>query len=255
MSRYIKTAFATLFITVAVIALDTHCFAQSVDTMQKESAKRKTVVKSTARIHNRGLFSYGGRVSSNHPAFDINLIYEREQWGLLCYKALDLKDHTSSNNFALMALYKNFKIGSRLTFTPHVGFFLEQPHSVADEGSDATVIAVTTYKFNKHFSIDHTALLGNLLIETEHLDWVNRVRFQFTSGHIDITVTAWHNNHTFDTNDYASGALTIAYNRLKVSRKLNLNFSVTDIAMIQSSNNESVPRENNLVATMALQFV
>jgi hypothetical protein len=225
------------------------------DSSHHESKKKNVVVKSTARFHTKGLFSYGGRISADHPALDINLVYERRAYGLLIYKAMDVEDHTSSNNFSLLALYKNFKIGNRLTLTPHLGTFLEQSHKLAGHGSDVAFITTTAVKLNGHFTIDHTTLVGSLIIHPENIDWVNRIRLLFTTGHLEVTATAWHNNHVFDTADYASSAITVALSRLKLTRKLNLTLSVTDIAMLQSSHKEAVPKDNNIMASIALQYV
>jgi hypothetical protein len=226
------------------------------DTVMKEQpVKRKAQIRSTARLHSKGMFAYGGRVCSDDPAFDINFVYDRKTWGFFVFKAVDLVDQQSPNNFTLAVAYKNFKITKQLNFTPHVGAFLEQQHQFAGHGSDVALIGVTAFKFNPHFTLDHTMLFGNFVVESEMRDWVNRFRLLYTSRHLDITGIVWHNNHVFDDGDYASAAITLAYNRIKLSDSFNLNFAVTDIMMARSSNEESVPTCNKFVVMTALQFV
>jgi len=228
----------------------------TVTTMTTEKkVPRKFHIRSTARLHDKGMFAYGGRICTDNPAFDINFVYDRKAWGFLIFKAVDLVDQQSPNNFTLAVLYKNFKLTKQLSFTPHVGAFLEQQHKFAGHGSDVALIGVTAFKFNPHFTIDHTMLLGNFIVERELRDWVNRFRFLFTSKHLDITAFVWHNNHVFDSGDYGSAAITIGYNRIKVSENFNINFSVTDMVMARSSNEDSVPEGNKVMFTTAIQFV
>jgi hypothetical protein len=164
-------------------------------------------------------------------------------------------DNTTPNNFSLIVIYRTFKLTDKLTFTPYAGALLEQPHSFADHGSDATVVVTTSYKFNKSFTLEHTSLIGNLFVEPIHRDWVNRLRALYTYKHIDITGYLWHNNSVFDETTYASGALTVAVSRIKVSRQLNASVGVTDVVMVQSSNETVVPTNNKIMLSAAVSFV
>lgn len=224
------------------------------DSAQAKKVERSVHIKSTARLHTKGMFAYGGRICADNPAFDINFIYDRKKWGFLFYKAIDLTNHTSLNNFTLAVFYKNFNLNNRITFTPYVGTFLEQPHTFADHGSDIAAIAITSLKLNSNFSVDHTALFGNLIIEPELLDWVNRLRLVYSAKHLDITSTLWHNNRVFDKCDYTSVGLAIAYSRIPLSDHLNLSVGLTDLVMVQTSDEQSIPKSNKLMVTLAAQF-
>ena len=242
-----KIFFALLFLSLSLCGN-----AQTVDSTLKKSNFK---IKSTARLHSKGMFSYGGRICTDNPAFDINFVYERKSWSFFAFKAVDLIDQQSPNNFMLAVFYKNFRFTKQLTFTPHIGAFLEQQHEFAGHGSDVALIGITAFKFNSHFTVDHTMLFGNFIVEKEMRDWVNRFRLLYTSRHLDITTTFWHNNHVFDEGDYASGAITVAYNRIKLSESFNLNFSITDLMMARSSDEESIPKCNKVVFSVAVQFV
>src|SRR6187401_2218709 len=78
-------------------------FAKDSTDTTKKKVEHKSQIKATARLHTRGMFLYGGRISTDNPAFDINFTYNRPKWGFFYYKAIDLKDHTSDNNFSLLA--------------------------------------------------------------------------------------------------------------------------------------------------------
>jgi hypothetical protein len=251
-----KKLYHTITLSLLLLLIGEISFAQTAsDSLVKKSPAKKSVIKSTVRIHSKGMFNFGGRICTDNPAVDINFIYDRKQWGLLAFKAFDLVDHTSPNNFSLIVLYKNFKLGKRLTFTPNIGTILEQTHSFADHGSDAVIIAITAFKLSPHLTIDHTALFGNLLFEPDFQDWVNRIRLLYSQKHVDVTATLWHNNQVLDEAEYASCALTIAYSRIKLSNHLNASLSVTDLGMITSSDEESVPKGNKIMFTAAIQFV
>ena len=256
MKNQYKSNFRRALVIFVVLLNSLPLFSLNPNTLQDSTKKAANhVFKSTARLHSQGMFSYGGRIGSTHSAFDIQIVYERKAWGFSCFKAVDLVDHTSPNNFALAVFYKNFKLTNRFTITPHAGAFLEQPHSFAGHGSDAAFILISAFKVNPRFTIDHAALVGNLIIEPELTDWVNRIRFLYSIGHIDLTAAAWHNNRAFDRLDYTSCAFSLAINRLKLSDEFNIGFSVTDMALVQSSNTEALPRKNSVVLTLVLQFI
>jgi len=248
MKTYIRIIAVVLLANLSAVA------QLNVDSASANQKAEQVIVKSTARLHSKGLFAYGGRIASNHPSFDINVTIERKHWGVLLYKVLDLADHTSANNFSLLLVYRNFKLGERVTIAPYVGVFLEQPHSFAGHGSDAALVTISTFKATPHFTAEHTALLGNLIVVPEYRDWVNRFRLLYTNRHLEVIGTFWHNNHMFDEADYASCAFTIGYRQLKLSEKFTMNLSATDILLVHSSNENSVPEENKVMVTLAVQF-
>ena len=248
-----------LLSSLFLLFVSTCLFAQpllekSDSTSQKKSVPSKTQIKVTTRLHTRGMFLYGGRISTENPAFDVNFTLNRPKWGFFFYKAIDIKDHTSDNNFSLLAIYKNFKVTNRLTFTPHVGTFLEQAHTVADVGSDISFIAVTSYKLNPQFTLDYTVLFANLVLEPEEMDWVNRGRLLFISKHIDVTASYWHNNHVFDEQDHMSGSLMANY-KIHLSDHFNMNVGATEFVILKTSSEEELPKTNRFLVSVALQFV
>lgn len=243
------------FLILLFLSFGVLCYAQGVQDSTKKAETPKAQLKATVRLHTRGMFLYGGRISTDNPALDFNFTYNRPQWGFFIYKAIDLKDHTSLNNFLLAALYKNFKLSNKITFTPYIGTFLEQAHSFADWGSDVVAIAMTTFKVNTNFSIDYTILLPNLVVEPELLDWVNRTRILFASKHLEIIASYWHNNHVFDEQDHMSGALNINYSRVRLSDSFNLSVGATEFIVFQSSDEETIPTTNRFLITLAVQFV
>src|SRR5688572_14102320 len=146
--------FLALLLFVGTCLLAQPLQEKSDSAIAEKPTPRKTQIKVTTRLHTRGMFLYGGRISTDNPAFDVNFTLNRPKWGFFFYKAIDIKDHTSDNNFSLLAFYKNFKLSNRLTVTPHFGIFLEQLHGVVDTGSDCSVIIVSAYKINPHFTVD-----------------------------------------------------------------------------------------------------
>jgi hypothetical protein len=248
-----STTFRKSVFALSGLLFGTIGFTQTPNSPKEKSTK--AIIKSTARFHTIGMFSYGGRIAGTNPALDVNIIYEYKTVGLQIFKSLDISERTSASNFMLAALYKNFKLGKKLTFTPQIAAAFEQQHSFAGHGSDLGFITITTFKLNQFFAIDHTMFVGDLVVHPNSRDWVNRVRLLFSSRHVDITTSLWHNNNLFDDDNYASGAITIGYNRIKVSDHFNLNFAVTDIAIMQSSDENNYPSENNLVFTTAIQFI
>ena len=209
----------------------------------------------TTRVHSKGMFLYGGQLGTENPAFDVNFTLEYKKWGLLIFKGLDLKDHTSDFNFALLAAYRNFKITEKITFTPYIGTFLEQPNHFADDGSDAVCILITTFKLKPHLNFDYMALFGNLVFEPHETDWVNRFRLTYTGKHLDVITSVWHNNAAIDHSSYATSALNIAYSRMKIAKGLFLSVGATGMVTLYTSDEEENPANNTLMFTLAAQWV
>lgn len=228
--------------------------SEKTDTIKKVKSTHTWHIKSSARIHSKGMFLYGGRLSTKNPAFDINFIYSRPKWGLMVYKAIDLNDHTTPNNFTLATLFKNFKVSNRLTITPYVGTFLEQAHSFADWGSDVVALAIINYKMNNALNVEYTTLLPNLVVEPELRDWVNRIRILYANKHWDVTGSFWNNNKVFDQANHVSAALSIGYSRIKLNDLFNVSISATEFAVLQTSNETETPKGHTFMLTAAVQF-
>ena len=225
-----------------------------------DSDSIKTKIKSshwrlTMRVHNKGIFSYGGRLASDNPAFDVNFTYERKKWGLLIFKGLDLKDHYTLYNFSLITLFKNFKLSPKVSFTPYIGTFLEQPTGLANHGSDIASILITSVKLNNRVSIEHMSLFGNLIVTPEERDWVNRFRLTCTGKHLDVVSSLWHNNQVFDHYSYWTAGLNVAYSRIKAADHLFLSAGITGLSTFYSSDEEETPTKNTLMITLAAQLV
>src|SRR5688572_32581012 len=105
-----KILFTSLLLFVGTCLLAQPLREQSDSTAKEKSVQSNTQIKVTTRLHTRGMFLYGGRISTENPAFDFNFTLNRPKWGFFFYKACDLKDHTSPNNFLLLAFYKNFNV-------------------------------------------------------------------------------------------------------------------------------------------------
>src|SRR5438105_4547815 len=145
-----KTIFLTTILLSGYTASATD-FDDSVRTVKKERHSKSTL---TTRFLTKGYFSFTGRIISPNPALDFFYTYDRKQWGFVVFKAFDVYDHTTSNNFTLAMFRKNFNIGKRLTITPQVGAILEQSYSFADKGSDVASIIITSYRISNTLTVD-----------------------------------------------------------------------------------------------------
>jgi hypothetical protein len=209
----------------------------------------------TARVHSKGMFTYGGRMGSGNPTFDMNVTFEYRKWGLLVYKGLDLQDHMTDYNFSLLTVFRNFKISRNISFTPHLGSILGQSEHFADEGSDAVCILITAVKIKPHLTFEHMGMLGNLVFEPTDMDWVNRFRLTYGGKHLDVIASIWHNNQVFDHTGYVTGGLNVACSRMKIAKEIFLGVGVTGMATLHTSDQEENPSESSLMLTFAAQWV
>ena len=236
------------FAVLTMIEFDANAFQ---DTTVITTPQKKSSIKFTTRVHSMGLFSYGGRIACDNPSFDATILYQRKHWGYLLFKAMDLYDHQSDNNFALTTVFTNIHLGKIFTITPHAGFLLEQIHSVADHGSDAGLIIITTAKLSNQLKVDYTSMFSNMVFHPEWRDWTNRIRVTYQAEHLDVTYFSWHNNGVFDACGHLSTGLNVSYAKIKVSDHVSLSTGITGIVMLRTTNPEGAPKKNGIVFTIA----
>src|SRR4051812_27961434 len=102
-------------LSVAALMIVTGALADTGDSIPpvKKAPRSKSTL--TIRTHNMGYFAFTGRIISTNPALDFFYTYDRKQWGFSAFKAFDLYDHNTSNNFMLLMLRKTFKLNQHLT--------------------------------------------------------------------------------------------------------------------------------------------
>jgi hypothetical protein len=215
--------------------------------------KQKTyALKLTTRLNSMGMFSFGGRLVSNNPAADFNFTYDRKEFGFMFYKAADLYNQHSDNNFSFALLYHHFKFGNRLTFSPGIGFIIDQTQKVlGNKGSDVTLNITTSYKINSKLIVDHTAVMPNMMLESSDRDWINRFRLLYSHKHLDMTLMAWHNNRVFNHTEYVTSGFNVTYARVAINDHIFLNTGITAVYMPYSNDQDEFPKKNGLVFTVA----
>lgn len=249
-----KNEKAKFLIVVVAFLQILNANAGPVDSSRQVPAVRQAHWRVTARLHTKGMFTYGGRLGTDNPAFDVSIAYDRKNWGALLFKGVDLKDHHTFYNFSLLAIYRNFHITPKLTFTPYAGTFLEQAEAFADHGSDAAAIMITSYKLDKRFTAEHMAMFSNLIVEPGEMDWVNRFRLTYASRHMDVVSTLWYNTAVFDPASYWTAGINVAYSRVRLSEELMMSLGVTDLMLFRSSDEELNPTANHFMVTWAVQW-
>jgi hypothetical protein len=229
-------------------------FCSGSDSLQSEPTRKSYTTTLIARTHSMGFFSYVGRLATDNPAIDLYFNYTyRQRWGFQVFKAMDLYDTHSGNNFALALGFRHFHVSPRLTITPYSGILLEQAHSVADHGSDVAGMLMTSYKLTPHLTVEHAAILPSLLI-VHDTDWINRLRLMYTQNHIDLTLWTWHNNGVIDDAAYESSGISFFYSRIPLADRLQLSTGITGVMMLYRSSEETAPRKNGILFSIAVTW-
>jgi hypothetical protein len=244
------TARAKLVMLFLLLSATISCYGFQ-DTTVLRKPERKSSIKFTTRLHSMGLFSYGGRIACDNPSLDVSMTYQRKRWGYFVFKAMDIYDPHSANNFLLTTLFTNIKLGKSITITPHAAFFLEQLHKFAGHGSDAGLIVVTNIQLSKTLKFEYTSMFSNLLLEPEMKDWTNRIRVIYQKDHLDLIYFNWHNNNLFDDCAHLSTGISLTYTNIKISESVTLSSGITGIVMLATSGEGSVPKKNGIVFTIA----
>jgi len=240
-----KTVFLVAILLTGYAASAKIDFGDTLRAVKKERHSKSTL---TTRFLTKGYFSFTGRIISPNPALDFFYTYERKPWGFVVFKAFDLYDHTTTNNFMLAMFRKHIHLGDRWTITPQVGAILEQSYSFADKGSDLASIIITSYKISNTLTVDQTMIFGNLMIDPEERDMANRLRLLYSKNHWDVTLLAWHNNKLIDhdNSEYFSSGVNIFYNRIKVSEHLLLSAGILGLKMNYTSTETEYPTRNSV---------
>jgi hypothetical protein len=248
-----KVYWLLLAMTFSLNGLNANSLSSLADEDSIQSKReRKSTITVTTRAHSRGFFSYTGRIISDYPATDFYFNYTtRDHWGFSLFKVVDLGDAKSYNNFLLLMMNRKIILNRKLNVNIYGGFILEQIHHFADRGSDVAANVITTYRVSKHLSIEHTGMLGNLVLARSNSDWVNRLRLIYTNNHLELTGWAWHNNRILDRSAYSSLGLSAFYNKVPVSKRVNLGAGVTGLWMISTSDATACPKKNGLLVSVS----
>jgi hypothetical protein len=242
-----------LLITAILLAGFALADAQNIPT-DSTLDKRLLKIKLTARVHSMGVFTYGGRIASGHPSGDLNFNCEVKNTGLSIFKSVNFVDHRAGNNFMLILLYQNIRLGKTVTITPNIGFRADQQRGLVDRTSDAMAILTTAIRLSKSMMVDNSMVFSNLIAKHDSRDWVNRFRLLYSKKHVDMTWLIWHNNHVLDHSQYVSSGATIAYSRMRITDKMQLGFSATGIAMLETSDPENFPKRDGIIFAMTATF-
>jgi hypothetical protein len=245
----------TLWLFIFSILNSPAAFGEDPSDSTDKKKSRNVSLRITSRAHTAGFFYFGGKVAEYNPAFDINVNLESRNFGYTFFKAVDLADVHSSFNFALAAIYKHIPVGKKLRFTPQLIVLIEQPNKLVDEGSDAGVTLMTTWKINDHFSLEETAILFNLVFEQQHMDMINRLRLQYTNRHFDVMMMAWHNNKLMDHGQHATGGLSVGYNRVRIADRVLLGATLMGSATVMSSDTTDVPERKGVIFTLSATII
>ena len=114
---------------------------------------------------------------------------------------------------------------------------------------------MTTYKLTKELTIEETFILFNIVFETSYLDIINRIRLMYAKKHLDIFLMAWNNNSWVDAEKHYTGALSIAYNRVKISEHLQIGAGVMAAGTYLSSDRTEVPERKGIVFTLTATVI
>lgn len=217
----------------------------------KEETKQKIVKRITARFHSVGFFNFSGRICSNTPAVDLNLVYENKGYGVTLFSAKDLTDNHSENNFTFGIVYKRIKVTDRFSLTPNVGVVMDGLSGTFGD----RIFLISTFKVSPKLTIDETALFANILKPEESREWVNRIRFIYSqTNHIQFVMSSWHNNSVFDSAGYLSGAFQASYNRIAISNHVYLQTAVSFFVMARSTDEVPYQEKNGLLLTVGFSF-
>jgi hypothetical protein len=250
MKNFYSTLLLAFLISVAQRSLALQSEVDSTKSTQEVKKNYSTTL--TTRMHSMGFFSFTGRLISDNPAADVYFNYTRNNGvGFQVFKAVDLFNLQSDNNFALGLVFKHIVINKKLTITPYFGGVLEQKHHIVDHGSDFLGQVATSFKVTPHITLDHIALFPSLVLTREYADWINRFRVMYSEKHLDITLWGWNNNKALDDTGYTTAGLSVYYNRIPVKGKLMLGMGVTGLKVLQTSDLVNCPKKDGILLTIA----
>lgn len=228
-------------------------YAWAIDPGDTATRKDKPlVIRTMSRVHSASFFYFGGKIAEENPAIDLSISVETPRFGYSFLKAADLADIHSSFNFALATVYGHLNNRNRIRFTPQMIVLIEQPNKLVDEGSDIGITFTSLYRVSESITIEETAICFNMVFETAHRDFINRLRLLYSAKHLDLTAMLWHNNNLLDEETHITSALSVAYNRVKISKMVRVGATLTASATLASSDTEHVAKQRALMLTISV---
>jgi len=218
----------------------------SADTL---SAKSKASWSLSSLLHSESLYFFTGGVDQYHPSFDMLFVYDKNGWGGIVYKSLDLVDHTTGINYAMIVFHKHFSIGNNLLITPNVGLNLNQNYSIADKGSDLISDLAVALKLGNQFTLSNDAIFQNIGI-THDYNWTNRIKLLFKGTNFYAAALLWDRNRVFNNPGYLSTGFDFNYSGIRLSSKSNLDIGASYIAMLQSD----TPRKSGFMVSFGMDL-
>lgn len=202
----------------------------------------------TAKLHSTGHSIYGGQYINHHPNAEISLSVNNKRVGGFVTKNTDLADLRSSINFTTIGIYKPVRLTKSLTITPYVGWFLRQSHSFADDASDAWTCVVVRYKLTSFFTLENTALIGNLIRHNSKTSLANRLNATISIGKLKVDGYAWYCRSKNSKTHFVSASLAITSPDWVISPSISARLQVAVLQQIASEKPEGSMRRGALVS-------
>jgi hypothetical protein len=184
------------------------------------SNRKRSVLVLTPRINSTGHFPYTGSILNRHLNVDLNIYFEKNNYGFFIFKSLDLEDSRSFINYLQPGIFRKFNIGKTLQVSPFVGYVFSQTNGFKDPDSDYWTALIVAGSPSGNVRIENTALILNLTETESKRTLANRFLTTISVRNFRLDFYVWE-RIVFETGFFCTSA-SLAVNMPKVSVSRNV---------------------------------
>ncbi len=233
------TFWATIFVVLQFIAAEAR--ANPADT-----TRGQWVI--TPRLHSIGFFPFTGAVLNHHPSADINVFYQRRQYGFFLYQSADLLDRHSFVNYLQPGIFRSFRLSRSVEARLFLSYICSQSEGWFDRYSDYVVAPAFYWTVNPSLKLESTTLFFDL---TQGAKVATRARATYDWRGFRFESFLWYRAVFSERGGALSGSIGVSLPRAELSKRVFLQATVSYMGYL-TERKPSFAARDGLLFTLAM---
>jgi hypothetical protein len=225
---------------LAIILITNSLFAQT--RKSNDSTNRRTLVI-TPRINSAGHFPFSGALLNKNANIDLNIFYERNNYGFFIFQSVDLEDKRSFVNYLQPGVFRKFKMSESVQVRLFAGYVFSQTDGFRDKDSDFFTAPVIYWTIRPNLKFESTSLFFDFNHSTK---LANRILMTYTIKNFRFEFYLWH-RAVFEQNTHAlSTSLALYPPKTKIAGNLSIQTSISYIGYLTDTKPDFARRDGFL---------
>ncbi|MBN8576685.1 MAG: hypothetical protein J0L66_07060 [Cytophagales bacterium] len=199
-----------------------------------DSTSQRTLII-TPRFNSAGHFPFTGSLLHRHLNFDLNIFYEKGNYGFFLFKSVDWIEPRSYINYLQPGLFRKFELTTRWQMRLFVGYLFSQTTGFIDKDSDYYTATTFYYAAHKNVRVENTTLFYDV---TQSGKIANRLLIASRLKGFKIDLYLWHRWVLEQARHATSASLALSLPEWRLHRAVSLAGSVSYQGYLTSSKPE-----------------